>query len=76
MVPEDSKKGLRDINGRTFADWEKDRTCSKCQNNSVYYYRVYDALFCASCNEWHDGTCNDPSCDYCPNRPLKPLLEP
>ena len=73
MESQDSEKNFRDINGKIIADCEENRTCSKCHNHSVYYHRTYDAFFCASCNEWHDGICKDPSCDYCPTRPAKPM---
>jgi hypothetical protein len=33
----------------------------------------YDAYYCASCNEWLESKCDDPECEYCPNRPDRPV---
>jgi len=34
----------------------------------------YDAYYCASCNEWLESKCDDPTCEYCTNRPARPEL--
>lgn len=46
--------------------------CKKC-NNSLIYYEKYDAFFCAYCNEWTGKKCGDINCEYCKNRPVRPL---
>jgi hypothetical protein len=33
----------------------------------------YDAYYCENCNEWLESACDDPTCEYCINRPLTPL---
>jgi len=35
----------------------------------------YDALYCATCNEWVEVTCDDPTCEACQHRPATPLDE-
>lgn len=35
----------------------------------------FDALYCASCNEWVEITCVDLSCELCQSRPEHPLDE-
>src|SRR5438552_262096 len=32
----------------------------------------YDAYYCATCGEWLEPRCADPSCEYCANRPEMP----
>lgn len=48
-------------------------TCDKCSNKTIYYCETYDATFCATCNEWRESICNDPTCETCISRPFKPL---
>lgn len=48
--------------------------CRGCHNPLVYVY-VYDAYACIVCNEWKEGTCSDPRCDFCVGRPETPLGE-
>jgi len=44
-----------------------------CGPNCVASYsEVYDAYYCETCNEWLDSACDDPTCEYCINRPLTP----
>jgi hypothetical protein len=33
----------------------------------------YDTYYCETCNEWSESTCDDPTCEYCVNRPPTPL---
>lgn len=35
----------------------------------------FDALYCASCNEWVEIMCLDLSCELCQSRPEHPLDE-
>ena len=37
------------------------------------YSEKYDATYDIEKNEWLDGTCSDPECEYCVNRPERPL---
>jgi hypothetical protein len=49
-----------------------DRKCDTCMNYEVYY-ETYDAFICAYCNKWLEPKCGDPGCQYCKDRPIKPL---
>lgn len=51
---------------------DKEQCCSICKFNLVYY-EYFDAYFCPNCNSWTESKCGDTDCDYCPNRPEKPL---
>jgi hypothetical protein len=51
---------------------DEDRCCSNCKFNLVYY-EDFDAYFCSKCNYWTESKCSDPDCNYCPQRPEKPL---
>jgi hypothetical protein len=46
--------------------------CHCCQTSAVYH-EDFDSYICVYCNIWLEKKCGDPSCDYCPNRPDKPL---
>ena len=37
------------------------------------YSPKYEALFNVSDNVWIDPTCNHPACEFCNNRPQRPL---
>ena len=75
MSNEGVKGKLVDSNGSVLPRLEVDQTCSNCNSKLIYNER-YDALFCASCNEWCEpACCNDPTCDCCGGRPPKPLLK-
>jgi hypothetical protein len=32
-----------------------------------------DAYFCPVCNQWLEGKCGDPDCEFCAGRPARPL---
>ncbi|AYO31667.1 hypothetical protein D2962_14630 [Biomaibacter acetigenes] len=49
-----------------------DERCKRCNKFLIHYDR-YDAFFCAFCNIWTEGKCSDPSCQFCRNRPERPL---
>lgn len=49
-----------------------EKSCGQCAEG-VIYHQAHDAYFCAHCNAWLEKTCSDPSCEYCANRPEKPL---
>ncbi|MCQ6282567.1 hypothetical protein [Bacillus sp. EB600] len=51
---------------------DKEQYCSICKFTLVYY-EDFDAYFCPNCNYWTESNCGDPRCDYCSNRPEKPL---
>lgn len=70
----EGKKTLIDSNGEVIPRLESDERCAKCRKKLIYS-ESYDALFCASCNEWREKGCSDPSCYYCGGRPEKPLMQ-
>lgn len=45
--------------------------CHVCLN-LLAYNEQYDSQFCATCDEWREAACSDPTCDYCLARPEKP----
>lgn len=48
--------------------------CHNCGCVEVYYER-YDSSICPECNEWKHDKCGDPDCQFCSDRPEKPLEE-
>lgn len=46
--------------------------CKKCGTTNCYNEK-YDAYFCSKCNKWLESVCRDPNCDYCTERPKKPM---
>ena len=45
-----------------------------CGPNCVKAYsEEYDSYYCETCNEWYESTCDDPTCEYCVERPTTPL---
>lgn len=36
------------------------------------YSEEFDAYYDDETNEWLEDKCDDPECEYCPNRPEKP----
>jgi len=51
---------------------EQGKYCSECKFELVYYDK-FDTYFCPACNRWTESRCSDPDCNYCLNRPEKPL---
>jgi hypothetical protein len=46
--------------------------CSVCNGRTKHNER-YDAYYCPECNRWNEPACSDPTCEFCSNRPEKPL---
>lgn len=45
-----------------------------CNTDDVLRYsEEYDSNYNVKTNEWTESTCGDPACEYCSNRPEKPL---
>jgi hypothetical protein len=40
------------------------------------YSEEYDAYYDRLANEWIDPKCDDPTCEFCNNRPERPLKDP
>lgn len=73
-VSEDIDKCEITINGEIIFGWIiHEKRCPKC-NEYQMYYEKYDSEFCAYENKWLITKCSDETCEYCKNRPLKPLL--
>lgn len=71
-IIEDEKNGDVIINSIKIEGFVWDEKCKIC-NNFLIYSDKYDAYFCAYCNVWVEPKCGDPNCEYCKNRPDKPL---
>lgn len=41
----------------------------------IAYSAEYDAYYNSKTNEWIDYRCHDPNCEYCTNRPDRPMKE-
>lgn len=39
------------------------------------YSERWDAYYDSNANEWLESKCDDPTCEYCVNRPEKPMNE-
>lgn len=50
----------------------KPYTCDQC-NERTKYNEMFDAYYCEPCNEWMSKKCSDPKCEYCSQRPEKPM---
>ncbi|MBD8026958.1 hypothetical protein H9636_09855 [Ureibacillus sp. Re31] len=51
---------------------DEENNCMICEMNLIYY-EDYDAYICPKCNRWTETKCSDSNCNYCINRPEKPL---
>jgi hypothetical protein len=40
--------------------------------DAVKRNEYYDAMFCKVCDSWLEDRCDDPRCNFCPQRPEKP----
>jgi hypothetical protein len=43
--------------------------------NREEYSEEWDAFYNVERNEWLESKCDDPTCEYCINRPERPLNE-
>lgn len=46
--------------------------CKICSTQLVLNME-HDSYYCPKCNKWTESECKDPKCNYCKNRPEKPL---
>ena len=51
------------------------RPVCSCGWQAVNYSKEYDAHYCPMCDTWIEKKCSDVECEYCKNRPEKPLKE-
>ena len=68
------KKYTIEVNNYEFEGFIDEHRCNEC-NNPQLYYDKYDAYFCPNCNIWKEKSCDDPECEYCRDRPSKPLTQ-
>jgi ribonuclease BN (tRNA processing enzyme) len=61
------------VNGKSVDAWQDDERCPACSNRRMYH-EEYDAYFCIRCDRWLEADCEDPSCEFCANRPDRPSL--
>lgn len=55
---------------------EKVRTprCKTCGFKSKYSHK-YDAFYCANENKWMEKKCGSKECEFCKDRPIKPVVK-
>ena len=41
----------------------------------IKYSEEYDAYYNQTTNEWTETKCDDPACEYCTNRPERPVVD-
>jgi len=59
-------------NNGKIIDWsEMSDHCPECLER-LAYNEEYDSVYCIPCDEWQDIPCEDPTCEYCADRPEKP----
>ena len=46
--------------------------CENC-NNELIYSAFHDSYYCPQCNEWAEDVCEDEHCEFCKERPRKPI---
>ena len=52
----------------------KPLTCTCCSViNKKKYSEKFDAYYNAKANKWLEEKCSDTECEYCKNRPERPL---
>ncbi len=69
---EDTDNEIVIINNVKIEGFMLEEECDKC-NNFLILYEKYDAYFCAYCNEWKEDTCGSTNCEFCKDRPERPL---
>jgi len=68
-----NQQGLYLVANKKFINWMEVHTyCHTCLA-ALTFDDEFDASYCATCNEWREEMCNDSSCEYCENRPTRPL---
>lgn len=45
--------------------------CPECLER-LSYNEEFDSIYCESCDEWREVSCDDPTCEHCAERPEKP----
>lgn len=71
-IQQNDEKGIVKIGDIEIDGFVMDERCSDCGNKKIYYEK-YDAKFCSKENKWLEGACHDLNCEYCKDRPKRPL---
>ena len=61
------------VNERVISKEELGDYCNDCFE-PLSYNEQYDACYCEPCNAWREAACYDPDCEYCFQRPKRPLF--
>ena len=48
---------------------------TEVDEKDIAYSKEYDAYYNQATNEWIDTKCDDPACEYCTNRPERPVVD-
>ena len=46
------------------------KTC----DHVLKYDKHFDSTYCEECDVWISGLCEDPHCEFCRKRPVKPSI--
>ncbi len=60
--------------GDIIEEASEDKKCSEC-NALASYSMKFDAFLCKKCNKWLEKQCGDSKCEFCSQRPAKPLTK-
>jgi len=75
-IREDDEKPDVIIDGIRIQGFIDEQCCADCGGLRIYHMD-FDAYFCAECNSWKERACGDLACEFCSNRPERPLpVEP
>ena len=44
-------------------------------DENILYSAEYDAYYNQTTNKWTEPKCDDPACEYCTNRPERPVVD-
>lgn len=73
MISENEDECLVKIGDVEISGWIiKQQMCKFCGEHPVYYEK-YDAIFCPTENKWLETACSDNICEYCKDRPVRPI---
>lgn len=72
LIKENKDEGKVFIDEIVINGFVDEKFCPKCQTNKAYF-DDYDSYFCPNCNVWLESQCSDPTCEFCSERPNKPL---
>lgn len=71
-IEEDEENSRVIIDGIVIQGYIDQSVCGNCNQKKIYHSK-YDAYFCPNCNVWLEHTCSAYDCEFCRNRPEKPL---